>query len=93
LEAEVAEREKVAFSRGWVEAEAIMTNQLPGIYNKAFHEGWKALYAWPETEEMPLLPPWERLPYPDAPIVVPEEEVKEPLPQLPKEGDDTPPSD
>ncbi len=89
----MAEREKATFSRGRVEAEAIMTNQLPSIYNKAFHEGWKALYAWPETEEMPLLPPRERLPYPDASIVMPEEEVKEPLPQLPKEGDDTPPSD
>jgi hypothetical protein len=33
LEAEMAEREKAAFDRGRVEAQTIMTNQLPGIYN------------------------------------------------------------
>ncbi len=75
LEAEVAEKEKVAFAWGRVEAETIMTNQLPDIYNEAFLVGWKALFAWPETEEIPLQPFRESLPYPDAPIGVPEEEV------------------
>ncbi len=31
LEAEMAEKEKVASARGRVEAEAIITNQLPGF--------------------------------------------------------------
>ncbi len=39
LEVELAKREKAASARGRVEAEAIMTNQLPGIYSEAFHEG------------------------------------------------------
>jgi hypothetical protein len=38
LEVEAAKREKAAFARGRVEAEAIMTNQLPGLYNEFFHE-------------------------------------------------------
>ncbi len=50
------------------------------------------MYAWPESEEVPLLPPRESLPYPDALIGVPEEEVSEPLPHPPEEGDATPPS-
>ena len=93
LEAEVVEREKTAFARGRVEAETIMTNQLPNIYNEAFLVGWKALFAWSETEEIPLLPPQESLSYPDAPIGVPEEEVSGPLLQLLEEGGDVPPSD
>uniref|UniRef100_A0A2N9FXK3 Uncharacterized protein n=1 Tax=Fagus sylvatica TaxID=28930 RepID=A0A2N9FXK3_FAGSY len=75
LEAEVAEKEKAAFAWGRVEAETIMMNQLPDIYNEAFLVGWKALFAWPETEEIPLQPFRESLPYPDAPIGVSEEEV------------------
>ena len=38
LEVEAAEREKAAFARGWVKVEAIMTNQLPSLYNEFFHE-------------------------------------------------------
>ena len=91
LEAEAAEREKAAFTWGRVEAEAIMTNQLPRIYNEAFHEGWKALYVWPESKEVPLLPPRESLPYPDALIGMPEKEVSEPLPHPPVKGDAVPP--
>uniref|UniRef100_A0A2N9IVX2 Uncharacterized protein n=1 Tax=Fagus sylvatica TaxID=28930 RepID=A0A2N9IVX2_FAGSY len=68
LEAEATEREKAAFAWGRVEAEAIMTNQLPDIYNEAFEEGWRALLAWPESEELPPKPPQENLPYLDAPI-------------------------
>jgi hypothetical protein len=86
------EREKAAFSWGRVEAEAIMTNQLPGIYNEAFQEGWRVLLAWPESEELPSKPPQENLPYLDAPIGVPEEKVTEPLPQPPEEGDAASPS-
>ena len=93
LEAEVAEREIAAFARGRVEAETIMANQLPGIYNEAFLVGWKALFAWSETEEIPFLLPRESLPYLDAPIGVSEEVVQESLPQPPKEGDDAPPFD
>uniref|UniRef100_A0A2N9FU19 Uncharacterized protein n=1 Tax=Fagus sylvatica TaxID=28930 RepID=A0A2N9FU19_FAGSY len=93
LEAEVAERENATFAQGRVEAETIMANQLPGIYNEAFLVRWKALFAWSETEEIPLLPLRESLPYSDAPIGVLEEEVQEPLPQSPKEGDDAPPFD
>jgi hypothetical protein len=93
LEAEAAEREKAAFAWGRVEAEAIMTNQLPRIYNEAFHEGWKALSVWPESEEVPFLPPRESLPYPEAPIGVPEEEVSKPLPHPPVKRDAVPPSD
>ena len=70
-----------------------MTNQLPDIYNEAFLVGWKALFTWPETEEIPLQPSRESLPYPDAPIGVLEEEVQEPMPQPPDEGEDAPPSD
>jgi regulator of replication initiation timing len=81
LEADIAAREKAAFDWGQVEAQKIMTNQLPGIYNEAFHQGWKALYSWPESDDMPQLPPRENLPYPEAPIGVPEEELPEPLPQ------------
>ena len=54
--------------------------------------GWKALFAWLETKEIPFLPPRENLPYPDVPIGVPEEEVQEPLPQPLEEGNDVPPS-
>jgi hypothetical protein len=92
LEAEATEREKAAFAWGRVEAEAIMTNQLPDIYNEAFEEGWRALLAWPESEELPPKPPQENLPYLDAPIGFPEEKVTEPLPQPPEEGDAAPPS-
>jgi hypothetical protein len=59
----------------------IMTNQLLGVYNEAFQQGWKALYSWPESDNMPQLPPRENLPYPDAPIGVSEVELLEPLPQ------------
>ena len=89
----MTEKKKVVFARGRVEAEAIMTNQLPGLYNESFQERWKALYLWPESEEVPLLPPWESLPYPNALIGVSEEEVKKPLPHPPEEGDAAPPSD
>jgi hypothetical protein len=78
LEAEIAAREKAAFDRGSVEAQTIMTKQLPGIYNEAFQQGWKALYSWEESDDMPQLPPQEILPYPDASIGVPEEELPEP---------------
>jgi hypothetical protein len=80
LEAEIAARETAAFDRGSVEAQTIMTKQLPGIYNEAFQQGWKALYSWAESDDMPQLPPQESLPYPDAPIGVPEEELPEPQP-------------
>uniref|UniRef100_A0A2N9GIY7 Uncharacterized protein n=1 Tax=Fagus sylvatica TaxID=28930 RepID=A0A2N9GIY7_FAGSY len=80
LEAEIAAREKAAFDRGSVEAQTIMTKQLPGIYNEAFQQGWKALYSWEESDDMPQLPPQGILPYPDAPIGVPEEELPEPQP-------------
>uniref|UniRef100_A0A2N9HB28 Uncharacterized protein n=1 Tax=Fagus sylvatica TaxID=28930 RepID=A0A2N9HB28_FAGSY len=79
LEAEIAAREKAAFDRGSVEAQTTMTKQLPGIYNEAFQQGWKALYSW-ESDDMPQLPPQEVLPYPNAPIGVPEEELPEPQP-------------
>ena len=88
----MADREKVAFDWGQVETQAIMTNQLLEIYNEAFHEGWKTLYAWPEFEEMPQLPPQENLPYLDASIGVPEEEVSEPLSHPPEEGEAGPSS-
>uniref|UniRef100_A0A2N9EZX0 Uncharacterized protein n=1 Tax=Fagus sylvatica TaxID=28930 RepID=A0A2N9EZX0_FAGSY len=80
LEAEIAAREKAAFDRGSVEAQTIMTKQLPGIYNEAFQQGWKALYSWEESDDMPQLPPQGILPYPDASIGVPEEELPEPQP-------------
>lgn len=80
LEADVAAKEKIAFDRGQTEAQRIMSNQLPSIYNEAFQEGWKALYAWPESDDMPRLPPQENLPYLEAPIGVPEEELAEPQP-------------
>ena len=57
LEAKVAKREKAAFARGRVEAEVVMTRQLPGLYNESFQEGWKALYVWPGSREVPSLPP------------------------------------
>jgi hypothetical protein len=85
LEADLAGREKAAFDRGQVEAQTTMTNQLPDVYNEAFQQGWKALYSWPESEDMAELPPRENLPYPNAPIGVSEEEVPESLPQ-PNEG-------
>lgn len=88
LEAEVVDREKAAFDQGWDEAQTIMTKQLPSVYNEAFHEGWKTLYAWPESEDIPELPPRENLPYPDAPIGVPEEEVSAPLPHPIEKGED-----
>ncbi len=53
LEANIEAREKAAFDRGQAEAQKIMTNQLPGVYNKAFQQGWKALYSWPESDDMP----------------------------------------
>ena len=62
-----------------------MTNQLPGVYNEAFQQGWKALYSWPESKDMPELPPLENLPYPNAPIGVSEEEVQSPCPSQMKE--------
>ncbi len=80
LEAEAAAKEKAAFDRGYAEAQRIMTKQLPDIYNEAFQEGWKALYFWPDLEDMPGLPLQENLPYPNAPIGVPEEELPDPLP-------------
>jgi hypothetical protein len=86
LEADIAAREKAAFDRGQVEAQKIMTNQLPGVYNEAFQQGWKALYSWPESNDMPQLPPRDNLPYPEAPIGVPEEELPEPLPQSNEEA-------
>uniref|UniRef100_A0A2N9II38 Uncharacterized protein n=1 Tax=Fagus sylvatica TaxID=28930 RepID=A0A2N9II38_FAGSY len=79
LEAEIAARERAAFDRGSVEAQTTMTKQLPGIYNEAFQVGWKALYSW-ESDDMPPLPPQEVLPYPNAPISVPEEELPESQP-------------
>ena len=51
------------------------------MYNEAFQQGWKALFSWPESDDMPSLPPQESLPYPDAPIGVPEEEIPEPQPR------------
>ena len=45
LEAEITAREKAAFDRGSVQAQTIMTKQLPDIYNEAFQQGWKALYS------------------------------------------------
>uniref|UniRef100_A0A2N9FAQ1 Uncharacterized protein n=1 Tax=Fagus sylvatica TaxID=28930 RepID=A0A2N9FAQ1_FAGSY len=60
---------------------------------KAAFDRGRALFAWPETKEIPLLPPRENLPYPDVQIGVPEEEVQEPLPQPLEEGNDVPPSD
>lgn len=92
LEAEVVDREKAAFDQGWDEAQTIMTKQLPSVYNEAFHEGWKTLYAWPESEDIPKLPPRENLPYPDALIGVPEEEVSAPLPHPIEKGEDGPSS-
>ena len=80
LEAEIAAREKAAFERGSVEAQTIMSKQLPGVYNEAFQQGWKALYSWAESDDMPQLPPQQSLPYPNAPIGVPEEELPEPQP-------------
>uniref|UniRef100_A0A2N9HL39 Uncharacterized protein n=1 Tax=Fagus sylvatica TaxID=28930 RepID=A0A2N9HL39_FAGSY len=41
--------------------------------------GWKALYSW-ESDDMPPLPPQDVLPYPNAPIGVPEEELPEAQP-------------
>uniref|UniRef100_A0A2N9IQB2 Uncharacterized protein n=1 Tax=Fagus sylvatica TaxID=28930 RepID=A0A2N9IQB2_FAGSY len=76
LEAEITARERAAFDRGSVEAQTTMTKQLPGIYNEAFQVGWKALYSW-ESDDMPPLPPQDVLPYPNAPIGVPEEELPE----------------
>ena len=86
LEAEVAAKEKAAFDRGSVQAQTIMTRQLPGIYNEAFQQGWKALYSWADSDDMPQLPPQENLPYPDAPIGVPEEELPEPQPSSNEEA-------
>uniref|UniRef100_A0A2N9FQB6 Uncharacterized protein n=1 Tax=Fagus sylvatica TaxID=28930 RepID=A0A2N9FQB6_FAGSY len=86
LEADIAAREKVAFDRGQIETQKIMTNQVPGVYNEAFQQGWKALYSWPESDDMPQLPPWENLPYPEASIGVPEEELPEPLSQSNEEA-------
>uniref|UniRef100_A0A2N9GCS3 Uncharacterized protein n=1 Tax=Fagus sylvatica TaxID=28930 RepID=A0A2N9GCS3_FAGSY len=79
LEAEITARERAAFDRGSVEAQTTMTKQLPGIYNEAFQVGWKALYSW-ESDDMPPLPPQDVLPYPNAPIGVPEEELPEAQP-------------
>ncbi len=53
LEANMAAREKAAFDQGQVEAQVTMTNQLLGVYNEAFQQEWKALYSWPEFEDMP----------------------------------------
>ena len=78
LEADIVSREKATFDRGSIQAQTTMTKQLPGIYNEAFQQGWKALYSWPESDDMPQLPPRENLPYPEAPIGVPEEELSEP---------------
>uniref|UniRef100_A0A2N9H328 Uncharacterized protein n=1 Tax=Fagus sylvatica TaxID=28930 RepID=A0A2N9H328_FAGSY len=86
LEADVMAREKAAFDWGQVEAQNIMTKQLPDMYNEAFQQGWKALYSWPESDDMPELPPQENLPYPEAPIGVPEEELPEPLPEFNEEA-------
>jgi hypothetical protein len=86
LEADIMAREKAAFDRGQVEAQNIMTKQLPGMYNEAFQQGWKALYSWLESDDMPELPPQENLPYPEAPIGVPEEELPEPLPESNEEA-------
>ncbi len=86
LQAEIAAREKAAFDQGSVQAQTIMTKQLSGIYNEAFQQGWKALYSWAESDDMPKLPPLENLPYPDAPIGVPEEELPEPQPSLNEEA-------
>ena len=86
LEADLVAREKAAFDRGQVEAQVTMTNQLPDVYNKAFQQEWKALYSWSESEDMPQLPPRENLPYSNAPIGVPEEELPEPLPQPSEEA-------
>jgi hypothetical protein len=86
LEADIAAREKVAFDRGQIETQKIMTNQVPGVYNEAFQQGWKALYSWPESDDMPQLPPQENLPYPEASIGVPEEELPEPLSQSNEEA-------
>ena len=36
LEASIEAREKAAFDQGQAEAQRIMTNQLPGVYNEAF---------------------------------------------------------
>uniref|UniRef100_A0A2N9IPD9 Uncharacterized protein n=1 Tax=Fagus sylvatica TaxID=28930 RepID=A0A2N9IPD9_FAGSY len=86
LQAEIAAREKAAFDQGSVQAQTIMTKQLSGIYNEAFQQGWKALYSWAESDDMPQLPPQENLPYPDAPIGVPEEELLEPQPSSNEEA-------
>jgi hypothetical protein len=53
LEADIAAKEKAAFDQGQAEAQVIMTNQLPNVYNEAFQQGWKALYSWPESDDMP----------------------------------------
>ena len=87
LEADITAREKEAFDRGQVEAQTIMTKQLPGIYNEAFQQGWKALYSWPESDDMPHLPPRENLPYSEAPIGVPKEELSEPQPSSNEEAE------
>ena len=86
LEADIMAREKAAFDRGQVEAQTTMTKQLPDIYNEAFQQGWKALYSWPESDDMPQLPPRENFPYPEAPIGVPEEELPEPQPSSNEEA-------
>uniref|UniRef100_A0A2N9FNG4 Uncharacterized protein n=1 Tax=Fagus sylvatica TaxID=28930 RepID=A0A2N9FNG4_FAGSY len=86
LEADIMAREKAAFDRRQVEAQNIMTKQLPGVYNEAFQQGWKVLYSWPESDDMPELPPRENLPYPKAPIGVPEEELPDPLPESNEEA-------
>uniref|UniRef100_A0A2N9G5W4 Uncharacterized protein n=1 Tax=Fagus sylvatica TaxID=28930 RepID=A0A2N9G5W4_FAGSY len=59
---------------------------LPGVYNEAFQQGWKVLYSWPESDDMPQFPPRENLPYPEAPIGVPEEELLDPLPESNEEA-------
>uniref|UniRef100_A0A2N9G9I8 Aminotransferase-like plant mobile domain-containing protein n=1 Tax=Fagus sylvatica TaxID=28930 RepID=A0A2N9G9I8_FAGSY len=86
LEADIVAKEKAAFDRGSVQAQTTMTKQLPGIYNEAFQQGWKALYSWPESDDMPQLPPRENLPYLKAPVGVPEEELSEPQPSSNEEA-------
>ena len=86
LEADIVSREKATFDRGSIQAQTTMTKQLPGIYNEAFQQGWKALYSWPESDDMPQLPPRENLPYSEAPIGVPEEELSEPQPSSNEEA-------
>uniref|UniRef100_A0A2N9EMW8 Uncharacterized protein n=1 Tax=Fagus sylvatica TaxID=28930 RepID=A0A2N9EMW8_FAGSY len=86
LEADIMARERAAFDRGQVEAQNIITKQLPDLYNEAFQQGWQALYSWPESDDMSKLPPRENLPYPEAPIGVPEEELQNPLPESNEEA-------